>query len=358
MKVQNWKKQEVSEIVKLLEEYPIIGIIDGTSLPSMQLQKIRFKLKPEVLIKMTKSRLLKLALEQVKAKKPGIEALEKYIKYNIPILLFSKEDSFKLSKKLIKNRSAAPAKPGQIAPYDLIIPAGPTEFTPGPIIGELGQAGLKTAVEGGKIAIKEDKVVAKEGAVITDKISSILAKLGIQPMKIGVNLLATYDKGMIFEKKVLDIDEEQYINNIKLAAIQAFNLAFKIGFPTKENIKLLIKKAELESLALESKVDIEKIKSLEKKHEHKEEVKVIEHKIVEEKKAEEPKHEVKEHHQEHKEEKQEVKHHEEIKEEPKHEEVKVEEHKSNPQEKFDEASKKAQDLLTDLQNKKIAKRVY
>jgi len=342
MKVQNWKKQEVSEIVKLLEEYPIIGIIDGTSLPSMQLQKMRFKLKPEVLIKMTKSRLLKLALEQVKVKKPGIESLEKYIKYNIPILLFSREDSFRLSKKLIKNRSAAPAKPGQIAPYDLIISAGPTEFTPGPIIGELGQAGLKTAVEGGKIAIKEDKVVAREGAVITDKIASILAKLGIQPMKIGINLLATYDRGMIFEKKVLDIDEEQYINNIKLAASHAFNLAFKIEFPTKENIKLLIKKAELESLVLESKVDMEKIKSLESKHE-----------VKEEKKVEEPKHEHK--HEEPKiiEEKHEVKEHH-------HEEVKVEQSKQahNPQEKFDEASKKAQDLLTDLQNKKIAKRVY
>ena len=76
MKVQQWKKQEVETLKKLILEYPVMGVVDSTNLPSMQLQKMRFKLKPDVLIRMTKSRLLKLALEQIKDKKPGIEKLE------------------------------------------------------------------------------------------------------------------------------------------------------------------------------------------------------------------------------------------------------------------------------------------
>ena len=213
MKVQEWKKQEVESLKHLILEYPVIGVVDSTNLPSMQLQKMRFKLKPDVLIKMTKSRLLKLALEQLKDKKQGIEKLEEYLRYNIPVLLFSKKDSFKLSKFLIKNKSSAPARPGQKAPNDIIVPAGPTEFTPGPGIGELGQAGLKTGVEGGKIVIKEDKLIVKEGDVITDKVAAVLAKLGIQPMKIGFNLLATYDSGLIYNKNVL---EEKIIRDPKL----------------------------------------------------------------------------------------------------------------------------------------------
>ena len=261
MKIQNWKKQEVETLKKLILEYPVLGVVDSTNLPSMQLQKMRFKLKPDVLIRMTKSRLLKLALEQIKDKKPGIEKLENYIKYNIPILLFSKKDSFRLSKFLIKNKSAAPAKPGQKAPNDILIPAGPTEFTPGPVIGELGQAGLKTGVEGGKIVIKEDKLITREGDIINDKVAAVLAKLGIQPMRIGFNLLTTYDNGLVYEKKLLNIDEEQTIKDITLAAVQAFNLAFKIEYPTKENIKLLLKKAELESIAVESKLNLKEVKT-------------------------------------------------------------------------------------------------
>lgn len=346
MKVQKWKKQEVEEIKQLLEEYPVIGIVDGTSLPSMQLQKIRFKLKPGFIIRMTKSRLLKIALEQVKTTKPGIEKLGSYLRFKIPLLIFSKEGSFKLSKLLIKNRSASAAKPGQIAPNDITISAGPTEFTPGPIIGELGQVGLKTGVEGGKIAIKEDKLIVHEGGIITDKVASVLAKLGIQPMKIGINLLATYDNGLVFEKDVLNIDEEKYINDIKLAAVKAFNLAFNIEYPMKQNIKLMISKATMEDKAIEAKLDSNTLEVISKvvespkvEHHVKQEVKV-EHKEV--------KHEpVKEVHVEHK-------HEEPIKQEI------IEEHKvhSNIPDKFEEDSQKAQDLLKSLQDKKISKRSY
>ncbi|MBI2112759.1 50S ribosomal protein L10, partial [Candidatus Woesearchaeota archaeon] len=36
---------------------------------------------------------------------------------------------------LEKNKSNAPAKPGQVAPKDITVKAGATSFAPGPIIG-------------------------------------------------------------------------------------------------------------------------------------------------------------------------------------------------------------------------------
>ena len=145
-------------------------------------------------------------------------------------------------------------KPGQIAPNDLIIEAGPTNFTPGPIIGELGQVGIIASVEDGKIAIKKDKVLVKEGEEIDDKKASILAKLGMEPMEIGLNLKVVYDDGTLYEKSVLDFDEDKLVNDIKVAHQNAMGLALKIGYITKETIKLLIGKAAAQARALNSKL--------------------------------------------------------------------------------------------------------
>jgi len=65
----------------------------------------------------------------------------------MPALLFTKENPFKLYNKLQKSKSSAPAKAGQTAPSEIVVPKGPTPFAPGPIIGELGALGIKTAVE-------------------------------------------------------------------------------------------------------------------------------------------------------------------------------------------------------------------
>jgi len=63
-------------------------------------------------------------------------------------------------------------------------------------------------------------------------------------------LLAALENGEIFKKDVLDIDDSVYINNLKSAYLSAFNLAFNTAYPTRINIKLLIKKAFLDSNAL------------------------------------------------------------------------------------------------------------
>lgn len=283
-------------------KYKVISIGDVTSLPSKQFQNIRKKLKENVLIRVSKKRLIKRAIDSIKEK--DLKPLEKYLENCIPVLLFTNEDPFRLYKLLKKSKSKASAKPGQTAPNDLIIEAGPTNFTPGPIIGELGQVGIVAAVEGGKIAIKKDKLLVKEGDVIDDKRASILTKLGIEPMEIGLNIKVVYDNGTLYEKSVLDFDEERLVNDIKIAHQNAISLALKIGYTTKETIKLLISKAASQAKALSSKLSLKVEKPKEEKTEEKEiqkeepkkepvEEKKVEEKpkeeIVEEKPKEEPK---------------------------------------------------------------------
>jgi len=139
-KASEIKKKEVERLATLLKSEPIIGILDLTGLPSAQFQKIKHKLRKDLNVTVSKKSLIKLALEKIKDSKQGIEKLEKYLEKAMPALIFTKEDAFKIAKLLDKNKSSTAAKPGQIAPKDLIIPAGPTAFPPGPIIGELGAA--------------------------------------------------------------------------------------------------------------------------------------------------------------------------------------------------------------------------
>lgn len=234
------KKKTVKEIVDKIKKYPIIGVVNMENLPTPQLQRMRAQLRDKVDLMMTKKRLIKKAIEQIKDKK-DIEKIKEYLK-GMPALLFTEENPFSLYKTIKKNKSKAPAKAGQTAPSDIVVPAGPTPFAPGPVIGELGALGIKAAVEGGKISIKSDTKVASEGDEISEKLASMLSRLGIEPMEIGLDILAVYEKGTIYPKSVLDIDEEQFMKDLMQTAAESQALALDIGYTTPETIKPMIQR--------------------------------------------------------------------------------------------------------------------
>src|SRR3989338_3106221 len=201
--VAKYKKDTAEKIVELINSYPIIGAVNMENLPGQQLQTLRAKLRKDAVLLMTKRRIMKIAIEQAKSQKEGIEELEQHLS-GMPALLFTKESPFKLSRMLQKNKSPAPAKAGQTAPRDITVNKGPTSFAPGPIIGELASVGIKSGVEGGKIAIKEDSIIVRKGDKIKPKVAEILTRLGIMPMEVGLDLVAIYENGTIYSKDVLN----------------------------------------------------------------------------------------------------------------------------------------------------------
>jgi len=256
--VSEVKKKEVKLLKEILSKNEIIGILDLTNLPSAQFQKLKNKLKKVMSIRVSKKSLIKLAISSSIENKKGIEKLEEYLENTMPALLVSKEDPFKLSNKLLKNKSRMAAKPGQISPKNIEIPEGPTSFPAGPVVGELGAAGIKAAIEDGKVVVKESKIIVKEGEVINQKVSDLLAKFNIEPMEIGLNLIAVYQNGDILTKEVLSIDGDKVLNDIKAIANEAFNLAIFSGYPSKDTVGLLLTKAESESIALSKKIPEDK----------------------------------------------------------------------------------------------------
>src|SRR3989344_2379647 len=251
--VAAYKKRIVKEIAELMQGYPVVGAVDMESLPAPQLQNMRRQLRGKVVLRMAKRRLMALAIAQ--AKIPGMEKLQQHLT-GMPALLFTREDPFKLNRILQKNKSKAPAKPGQSAPRDITIPAGPASFSPGPVIGELGKLGIKTGVEAGKEVIKEEKLLVKEGEKISAEAASLMQRLDMKPMEIGLNVVAVLENGEIIPRSVLTIDEEQYAADVQHAAVWAFNLAVEIAYPAAGTIAPLLTKAFLQakSIALERNI--------------------------------------------------------------------------------------------------------
>ncbi|MFO7872677.1 MAG: 50S ribosomal protein L10 [Candidatus Undinarchaeales archaeon] len=247
--VPDWKKEKVDELADLIKEYSVVGVVDMKNFPSKQLVKVKKGLRETAKIKMSKKSLIQRAL-----KKAGVEELTDKLKGQ-PALIFTKENPFKLSKFIIKNKTNAPAKPGAEMPKDIVINAGETDFMPGPIVGELQKMGIKAAIEGGKVVIKEDSVIAEEGEEITKEQADLMKKLKIEPMEISLDLLAAYENGVVFGADVLKIDTEQTLSDVKSAYQKAFNLAFNVEYPTEQNIELFVQKAFRGAKALAIEAD-------------------------------------------------------------------------------------------------------
>ncbi len=246
--VSDAKKEFVHRITKDISGSQVIGLLDMENLPAPQLQVMRGTLRRQkVSIVMARKRLLLRALKD--SGKKNIECLAEKVQ-GMPALLLAEENPFVLYDNLQKSKSPAPAKPGQKSPRDIIVRAGPTSFAPGPIISELAAVGIKTKVEQGKLAIIQDTTVAKEGDVISPKLAETLKRLDIRPMEIGLNLVAVWEKGLVFAARQLRIDKAEYANNFTLAAQWAFNLSMEAAYLTSETTESLLQRAFRDSKSL------------------------------------------------------------------------------------------------------------
>ena len=248
----SWKKDEVADIKKNAKQFSLIGLVDMYGIPAQQVQQIRRNLRGKAVIKVTRNTLIRHAFEDIGG---DVKNLSQYISGHSAII-FTNDNPFKLFKQLEKTKTRMAAKAGDKAPEDIIIEKGPTSFKPGPIVGELQQAGIPAAIEGGKVKIRETKTVVKKGAVISAKLAAILVKLDIKPMDVGLALQVAYHEGGIFEPSVLAVDETVILGQIQLAGLQAFNLSVNAAIPTKDTIEAILTKAvrEARGLAVEAAI--------------------------------------------------------------------------------------------------------
>jgi large subunit ribosomal protein L10 len=164
--------------------------------------------------------------------------------------MFSNQDPYVLTKFLSENKAAAPAKGGQMAQKDILIPAMNTGVAPGPFISELAGLKIPSRVRGGVIHITEDTVAVKSGEVISNAMALMLSRLGIEPMELQLRLIAAFADGSVITADSLEIDLEGLFQEVLLGHQYALNLSVNTGYPTEDTITMIIAKANIEARSL------------------------------------------------------------------------------------------------------------
>ncbi len=248
-KIDPRKIETVDNLVKLLEQYSTIALVKIEGIVSSAMHQIRKDLRGEAQIVMAKNTLMKLAIDRVKDKKPGLEALKEYIKGPAAFLL-TNTNPFKIATFLDKKKLPAPAKAGMIAPNDVLVTKRNTGIPPGPVIGELNAVGLPTRIEQGTIAITKDTVVLKKGEKVSRTLAAVLSRLEIMPFQVGIIVEAAWDNGDVIDGATLVVDFEEIQQLMIAAHQQAMNLAVNAPIYVSEAMPFIIAKAQREALSL------------------------------------------------------------------------------------------------------------
>lgn len=236
------KAQRVDDLSNLINEYNVVAFASLNKVRAAQLQELAKRFRSDIFMKVSKNILVKRALEQ--SNKPNIQDLTEHLKGS-NTLLFTNMNPFTLSLTLEKNKIRTTAKAGDIAPEDIIIPAGNTGLPPGPAISELNDAGIRTRIEAGSVWVIRETTVAKKGEEIQPRIASVLSKLDIKPLEVGLRVAAAYEDGLVFPTDQLLPNIEALRVQFADAATHAHNLAMASSYPTSQTIAPLLQLAHL-----------------------------------------------------------------------------------------------------------------
>ncbi len=237
----------VERVTTLAKAYPVLAVTNLSKVRSAQLMAVRKVLRGNAEIVVVKNQLAILGL-----KRAGLKNADELLKHlsGQNALIFSRLDPFKLYLLLEKNRVNLAARAGDIAPTEIVVPAGNTGQQAGPVLSEFREAGIQTKIEAGSIQVVKDSVVAKPGTVISPKLASLLSRLGIKPIRAGLAIALAYEGGLIYGAEAVAIDLDKYRESLVQGYVSSMALAVFIGYVTKETAPSIIAKAYREAMAL------------------------------------------------------------------------------------------------------------
>ncbi|MFZ1077724.1 MAG: 50S ribosomal protein L10 [Nitrosotalea sp.] len=245
------KTQMYQQVQELPKKYKVIALVRMEKVRSSQLLPLRKKFKNDVEIISIKDKVAQKALAVLKM--PSIEKLADKLVGQC-VLMFTNMSPHKLNILLGKNKIMLAARGGDKASIDVVIKAGNTGITPGPILTDFKEAGVTTKIDQGTVWITKDSTAAKKGDVISAKLATLLSKLDVKPVEAGIILNAAMEENTVYSQEELLIDVEKYREAFAKAHQEAMSLSIEIGYVTKENVNAILARAaqHAKSLATES----------------------------------------------------------------------------------------------------------
>jgi len=228
--IPKWKREEVNHLADLFKDYKNIVVIDVAHLNDRQIQETRKILRGKAIIRMSKKNLQLRAIEQYKTESNKAN-LEEFAA-NIPgqsALCFTNMDIFELKKIFNENEWMVPAKPDEITPVDIWVPAGDTGLPTGQVISELNMTlKLPTRIQNDTIWIRDDTRTHKAGDIVDVKQAAVLKKLGIKPIESLIKIHYAWSDGEIIPEEILYVDTEQIKQNLTLGHREALAILFEM----------------------------------------------------------------------------------------------------------------------------------
>jgi len=252
--VASWKKEIFQKLAELIEKYPVVAIADLQKVRSSQIQEIRKKLRGQAEVLVAKNTILKKAASVIDEKKPHINDFAEGVAGS-SLLLFTGMNPYALILFLNRNKVRVPAKAGDTATSEIMIPAGNTGLQPGPVISEFGEVKVVTRIEGGSIWVAKDTVVAWKGDTISPKLASLLSKLGMKPMEAGLSIVRAFDAGTVLKLDDLVFDLDSYRSNLEEACRDAFALSVETEYVLPETAPMIIGSVYREALYLANEIE-------------------------------------------------------------------------------------------------------
>ena len=252
-KIASWKRDRVGELAAILTSDGVLGVVDIGGVPAKNMLSMRDDLRSGLSITMAKKTLMRLAWKQTGR---PMEELESLLEGAVqPAIVHTNSmNAFQLYSELEKTKQGRAAKEGEVSPMDIVVEEGPTEFGPGPIVGEFNAVGIPAKIDKGKVAIQKTTTVVNKGEPISADLGIMLAKLDINPIEIGIILTGAIEDGFLFEADSLDLDTDGVRTDIITATSGAFNLACNIRWFSSQTMPTLLAKAsgEATSVAVEA----------------------------------------------------------------------------------------------------------
>jgi len=250
--IPQWKLDEVDHLIDLFKTYKNIAVIEVAKLNDRQIQEIRKILRGKAIIRMSKKSLQQRAVEKYKeeSKKRNLDELVEGIPGQAA-LCFTNMDVFELKKIFLQSEWMVPAKPDEVTPVDIWVPAGDTGLPTGQVISELNMTlRLPTRIQNDTIWVRDDTQTHKAGDFVDVKQAAVLKKLGITPIESLIKIQYAWSDGEIISEDLLYMDMDKFKQDFIKAYREGIAILFEMPFYSEDMTENYIRKATSEATLL------------------------------------------------------------------------------------------------------------
>lgn len=206
-KKQKDRKYALAEELEVhFQNFSKMFLVDVDNVGSNQLHQIRIALRGKAVIYCGKNTQMRRVIREMEKTNPMLERVRNVLKLNLAIV-FTNGNLSEIRDVIVNNKVAAPARAGQVAQCNVIVPAGNTGMEP-TMTSFLQALNIPSKITKGSIEILSPVDLIMQGERVEASQAALLEKLDIRPFSYGLVVRHVYDDGAMYDPAVLDITEE------------------------------------------------------------------------------------------------------------------------------------------------------